>query len=344
MAAMRAFIVLVFLLAACAPPPAASPAAVSTIDVQVFFTDPLSEASQTLRGGPDAQLAAAIDQARLSVDMAMFDLNLWSVRDALLAAHQRGVAVRLVVESENLSERAELQQLIAAGIPVVGDTSRNFMHNKFAVIDGFQVWTGSVNMTVSDMYYNRNNLLEFRSADLAQNYTTEFEEMFTNGLFGEGSPANTPYSELEYSGMQIETFFSPDDGTLARILSLVNAAESSVNVLAFSLTSDELADALLAAAARGVTVTIIMDEDQALNNEGGEYRRLMGAIPVALESERGNLHHKVIIIDSEIVVTGSYNFSANAEFRNDENTLVIHDPQIALVFLEQFDLLWALAN
>jgi phosphatidylserine/phosphatidylglycerophosphate/cardiolipin synthase-like enzyme len=344
MAAMRALTSLLLLLAACAPPPAAPQPASSAIDIHVYFTDPLSEASQTLRGGPDAQLAAAIDRARLSVDMAMYDLNLWSVRDALIAAHQRGVTVRLVVEGDNLAERSELQELLSAGIPVVGDTSRNFMHNKFTVIDGFQVWTGSVNLTISDMYYNRNNLLELQSVDLARNYTTEFQEMFTNGLFGEESPANTPQTEIELGDLRIETYFSPDDGTLARILELVDAAETSVYVLAFSLTSDALADALLAAASRGVAVTVLMDEDQALNNIGGEYQRLLGQIPLALDVERGNLHHKVIIVDSHVVVTGSYNFSANAEFRNDENTLVIHSAEIAQTFLQQFELLWSLAN
>jgi phosphatidylserine/phosphatidylglycerophosphate/cardiolipin synthase-like enzyme len=221
MAAMRALTSLLLLLAACAPPPAAPQPASSAIDIHVYFTDPLSEASQTLRGGPDAQLAAAIDRARLSVDMAMYDLNLWSVRDALIAAHQRGVTVRLVVEGDNLAERSELQELLSAGIPVVGDTSRNFMHNKFTVIDGFQVWTGSVNLTISDMYYNRNNLLELQSVDLARNYTTEFQEMFTNGLFGEESPANTPQTEIELGDLRIETYLRP---TTARSLASSNSS------------------------------------------------------------------------------------------------------------------------
>lgn len=345
MAAMRALIALVVLLTACAPSSTVSaPVAASPPYIEVYFTDPAGENSQTLRGGPDAQLATAIDHARLSVDMAMFDLNLWSVRDALLAAHERGVAVRLVVESENLAERSELHELQAAGILVIGDTNRNLMHNKFAIIDGQQVWTGSVNMTVSDMYYNRNNLLTIQSVDLAENYTAEFEEMFTNGLYGDESPLNTPHPLLNFDGLRIETYFSPDDGTLARIVELVDAAQSSISVLAFSLTSDELADALLAAVDRGVAVTIVMDEDQALNNEGGEYARLVGRLPLALDDERGNLHHKVIIIDSTIVITGSYNFSANAEFRNDENTLIIYDPQIAQVYLQQAELIWQLSH
>ena len=74
----------------------------------IYFTDPDSPTARTYRGGPDAALADAIDQARLSVDVAVHDLNLWSVRNALIDAHQRGVSVRVVTESDNL-DRTELQ-------------------------------------------------------------------------------------------------------------------------------------------------------------------------------------------------------------------------------------------
>lgn len=69
---------------------------------QVYFSSPDSPSASTLRGGPDAHLAEAIDQARISVDVAMDSLNLWSLRDALLDTHRRGVAVRVVIESEAL--------------------------------------------------------------------------------------------------------------------------------------------------------------------------------------------------------------------------------------------------
>ncbi|UCF29559.1 MAG: hypothetical protein JSW42_07800, partial [Chloroflexota bacterium] len=62
---------------------------------QVYFTEPESPKASTLRDGPDAALVEAIDQARLSVEMAMDSLDLWSLREALLAAHRRGVDVRV---------------------------------------------------------------------------------------------------------------------------------------------------------------------------------------------------------------------------------------------------------
>lgn len=288
-------------------------------------------------------LARAIRNARSSVLMAIYDLNLWSIRDALLDAHARGLDVRLVVEANN-QDRREVQQLIQAGIPVVLDTGRNFMHNKFVVIDGYEVWTGSSNFTVSDLYGNRNNLLRLRSSTLAENYTTEFEEMFTHGLFGENTRDNTPHPELMIGEVEIHTYFSPDDGVMDALVDVIDAAEESIYFLAFSFTLDDLGDALVRAQRRGVEVRGIMDDDQ-INNQGNEYQYLLqNGVEVYLDEPTSNLHDKVLIIDQMIVVTGSYNFSSNAEYRNDENTLIVFDEQLAGEYVRHFQWLWALTQ
>ena len=110
----------------------------------IYFTDPGGPGAQSFRGGPDRALAEAIRQSRLSVDAAIYDLNLWSLRDALIDAHRRGVIVRLVTESDNLDQE-ELGELVEAGIPVLGDRRQGLMHNKFVVVDRLEVWTGSMN-------------------------------------------------------------------------------------------------------------------------------------------------------------------------------------------------------
>jgi hypothetical protein len=145
------------------------------------------------------------------VDVAVLQLDLWSIRDALLEAHRDGVKVRLVVESD-YSDSQELQELIEAGIPVLGDRREGLMHNKFTIIDRQEVWTGSMNYTITDGYRNNNNLVRINSPQLAQNYTTEFEEMFVDDSFGPGSPANTPNPSMILNGVRLESCFSPDDG------------------------------------------------------------------------------------------------------------------------------------
>lgn len=339
-------LLLQLLLASCldqgSTPPTRSQ---STADwVEVYFTDPYSPSAGTYRGGPDAELARAIDQARLSVDVAIYEFNLWSLRDALLDAHQRGLQVRLVTDSSSLDSE-ELQELKEAGIPILGDRRESLMHNKFVIIDQREVWSGSMNFTITDGYRNHNNLLRLRSSQAAQNYTVEFEEMFEDDLFGQDVRADTPYPSFEQDGTQMEALFSPDDGTAERLAELISGARQSIDFLAFSFTSEDLADAILERAALGVEVKGVMDESQVRSNTNTQYDAFRRAgLDVRLDANPDKMHHKVFIIDNQIVVTGSYNFSNSAETRNDENTLILYNREIAGQYLEEFQHLFQAAE
>jgi phosphatidylserine/phosphatidylglycerophosphate/cardiolipin synthase-like enzyme len=310
----------------------------------VYFTQPTNLKGSNLRGGPDQSLADAIRLAHASVDVAVLQLDLWSIRDALLEAHRDGVKVRLVVESD-YRDSPELQELVEAGIPVLGDRREGLMHNKFTIIDRQEVWTGSMNYTITDGYRNNNNLVRIRSLELAQNYTTEFEEMFVDDSFGPGSPANTPNPIMTMNGVRLESCFSPDDGCESKLVSLIESAQQSVHFLAFSFTSDGLADALIERMEAGVEVSGVMEEAQARSNSGTEFNRLLSAgADVRLDGNPRNMHHKVLIIDEQIVMFGSYNFSYYAETRNDENLIIMHHPQTAALFMEEFDKIYAQAK
>lgn len=310
----------------------------------VYFTQPTSAKGSSLRNGPDQSLAEAIRAARVSVDMAVLQLDLWSIRDALLEAHRDGVKVRLVVESDYRDSR-EIQQLIEAGIPVLGDRREGLMHNKFTIIDRQEVWTGSMNYTITDGYRNNNHLVRLRSSQLAQSYTAEFEEMFVDDRFGPGSPANTPHPSMTIDGVRLEVCFAPDDGCAARLVRLLESAQRSVHFLAFSFTSDELAEAMIRRLQAGVEVSGVMEESQVNSNSGSEFNRLLSAgAQVRLDGNPRNMHHKALIIDERVVAFGSYNYSNFAETRNDENLVVVYDPQMASYFLEEFDRIYARAK
>lgn len=302
----------------------------------LYFSDLESPSAFGFRGGPDAALADAIEGARASVEAAIYDLDLWSIRDALLDAHRRGVNVRLVVEENNL-DRPEIAELIEAGIPTLVDQNYALMHHKFVVIDRFEVWTGSMNFTRNGAYLNNNNLIRISSSRLAEDFLVEFEEMFSLERFGASSRRDTPNPNLTINGTPIEVYFSPDDGTAERIIELITNAKISVYFLAFSFTSDPIADALIAAETRGVEVSGVFETSQA-SGQGGEFFRLADlGMGVELDGNPRKMHHKVIIIDSRTVITGSYNFSRSAEESNDENTLIIHNREIANQFLVEFE-------
>lgn len=343
--------VVLMLVCGCQPNPGApTPSAAWTASpvaseaITVYFTNPDDPEAASYRGGVDEILAEAIAQAQAEVVLAVYDLNVWSVRDALISAHQRGVTVRMVTESDNLDE-LEIQDLREAGIQVLGDRREGLMHNKFVIIDRWEVWSGSTNLTTGGVYRNDNNLVRIRSTRLAQDYLVEFEEMFLNDAFGPNSPANTPYPGLTVDGIPLQVYFSPDDGVLKHILALVNQAQRSVDFMAYSFTSDELAEALLGRAAAGVKVRGVFETDQYYANIGTEFDRLVeGGLSVRLDGNPSHMHHKVLIIDERIVITGSYNFTANAEQRNDENLLVIEDPALAQLYLAEFRRVFSLAN
>ncbi len=309
----------------------------------VYFSQPDDPGSSSLHGGPDSALAQAIDEARYSVDVAVMRLDLWSLRDALLDADRRGVNIRVVVDSDNILDN-EIQDLIDAGIPVVADRRESLMHHKFTVIDQLDVWSGSMNYTINGAYRNDNNLNHIRSSKLAQSYTREFEEMFMDDRFGALSEADTPYPRVNINGTDVEVYFSPDDGVLQRLLSLVAAAEESIEFLAFTFTSDPLAEALIARSAEGVRVRGVMERDQ-VNNSGGEFGNLvLAGLDLRIDANRNKMHHKVILIDGEIVVTGSYNFSRNAEEKNDENVLILHSDEITQQYLLEFERIYRAAS
>jgi phosphatidylserine/phosphatidylglycerophosphate/cardiolipin synthase-like enzyme len=304
---------------------------------KIYFTDPSAPHARDYEGGPDEALAATIDGARLSVDVAAYSLNLWSVRDALVHASQRGVLVRMVMESDNMDDQ-EVQDLIDAGIPIVGDQREGLMHDKFVVIDRSEVWTGSMNYTVGGAYKDNNNLIHIRSTQVAQDYIAEFEEMFNDNLFGPDTLANTPNPSLTIDSTPVEIYFSPDDGVALRLLELIGGAQESIYFMAFSFTSNDIGAAIVERAQAGVTVAGVMDSSQIASNQGTEYDTFAQAgLDVRQDGNtNGLMHHKVIIIDRQIVITGSYNFTASAEESNDENVVIIFSPAVAATYLEEF--------
>lgn len=311
--------------------------------LSVYLTEPSGPQAGSLRGGPDARLAEAIDAAHYTVDVAIYHLNLWSVRDALLRAAERGLRVRVVVESDGLFD-PEVQDLIRAGIPVLGDRREPLMHHKFTILDDLEVWTGSMNYSVGSAYRDDNLLLRLRDRGVAENYRREFDEMFEDELFGPLSLADTPHPRLTIGGIQVETLFAPDDGVARRLIELVAQADSEIDFLAFTFTSDPLTEALIEAAARGVTVRGVMERDQA-QAAGSDIGRMQAAgLDVRLDHSPGTMHHKLLLIDGIIVATGSYNFTRSAEMANDENLIVLDDPAAAALIGAEFARLYAAAS
>jgi len=195
-----------------------------------------------------------------------------------------------------------------------------------------------MNFTVNGAYRNNNNLIHIRSMKLAENFAIEFEKMFVQDMFGDDVIARAPNPNLTVDGITIETHFSPDDGVAEHIIDTIRNAEERIYFLAFSFTSDPLAESLLERTAADVDVAGVFEESQYISNTGTEFDKLLDAgLDVRLDGNERNMHHKVFVVDGEIVITGSYNFSRSAEDRNDENVLIIYSPELAARYLAEFE-------
>lgn len=354
----KLFLMLLLLLTACRPggtgptgsePPTAeisktspNPIVITRPDpIQVYFTDPFAAGASQRKGGIDENIIRSIDSAYRSIDIAMLNLNLENFGDALVRARRRGVQVRLVMDSSSLDGNLP-DRLVKEGIPVIGDRRESLMHNKFIIIDGIEVWTGSLNLTETGTYDDHNNVIQIHSRQIADDFTMEFNEMFVDDLFGDNIRPATPYPEVNIDGYRLEVNFSPDDGIQDRLIQLVQDARSSIEFIAFSFTADPLADAMIERSKSGVRVRGIFDSDQVDSNIGGNYEWMHRVgLDVRRDNLPGQMHDKFIIIDNRIVATGSYNFSKNAEKRNDENMVIIHDPQTAGLYLAEFEKIFA---
>ena len=332
--------ILYFLLLGCAGSTLTQPSApadnTNTADsnaLHYYFTSP--DKGSSCEFLPD--ILSAIDSAQSSIDVAMYNINQDDIANALIAAQHRGVIVHMVVDNEK-ADNSTPQHLSGAGIPIVYDSNQSTMHNKFMVIDDNQVWSGSMNFTSSGCKDDYNNMVQIFDTSLAENYRTEFNEMFEDGEFSKDSPSNTPNPQVQIGNVEVDTYFSPDDGVQAAMIDLIDHAQTSIVFMAYSFTADPLADAMIERAHAGVTVEGVMDTDQIKSNTGSEYDRMRKAgISINRDNIAGQMHNKVIIIDGEIVITGSYNFSGNAEKRNDENVLVIHSREAAKLYLQAYD-------
>lgn len=281
---------------------------------------------------------ALLRSAKSSIDGAFYEFQLTAAADALIERHRQGVKVRLVSDSD-YQDRTAIQACIGAGIPVVFDARTAFMHDKFCVVDGLVVWTGSTNITENCFYRNNNNALKIRSEPLAADFKTEFEEMFANHLFGARSPRNTAYPRLEVGTAMLECYFAPEDDVGRAIVSQVQAARTSIDCMAFSFTSKPIAEAMAERCMAGVRVRGVLEErNMNSTSSKDEYLREKGAEVYADRNPR-NMHDKVMIIDRETVITGSYNFTKSADEGNDENALVVHSPALAEAYTQEFEAL-----
>lgn len=309
---------------------------------QVYFSSPQTHRNSKL--SPENALKDLIKKTQKSLDGAFYEIKSNSITDELINAKKRGVTVRLVTEKDNFNTK-QVTRLLKAGIPVVPDNRNGKMHNKFAIFDKSTLWTGSYNITDNGSRKNNNNSIAIKSPQMCEIYTSEFNEMFVHGIFG-NIQEKGPLAEIskkyyvKIDTTDINIYFSPEDNIERIILKRLKKAKQSIQFMAFSFTSDAIGEAMIKKYHQGIIVQGLFEKRGSRSAHSEFTKMKIEGLPVRTDKNRFTMHHKVIIIDAETVITGSYNFSKNANKHNDENVIIIHNKDIAKAYIMEFKRLY----
>ena len=315
--------------------------------IRVYFTTPEKppESSEIV-----ARLMNYIHQANHTIDVAGFEVDNKVITEALVGAVKRGRQGPPRDRNRSISARAASTALKAVGVPVIDDKREGaLMHNKFMVFDHKSVWTGSMNFTENCAYRNNNNGVWIDDERLAENYSTKFGWMFEQHKFG-GAPSKTahiPHPTITLrDGTLCENYFSTHDHIAQHVIDKIEQAHPRIHFLAFSFTHDGISKAMLARSKAGVEVLGVFEKSQVAGGHSDfeRFRSAGGSVHVCLDANPRNMHHKVIVLDDDRVVTGSFNFSTSADKSNDENVVIFKNAEINRRFEEEFQKVYGAAR
>ena len=146
---------------------------------------------------------------------------------------------------------------------------------------------------------------------------------------------------FQYNPTVFECHFFPNEKNLVKVANMLRTCNRSLDIAIFSLSNNTLYEAVKEVWNAGCKVRVIAD-DECCNNYGSDIYRLAAlGIPVKTDnSEKFHMHHKMAIIDSSVVVTGSFNWTDQAVKHNQENILFIENKGLAKQYEDEYNHLW----
>jgi len=249
--------------------------------------------------------------------------------------------------------KAARRVLERSKVKVTPDTKKSgLMHNKFLIADEKRVWTGSTNLTETCLLYNPNNGVWVESDKIAANFEAEFAEEAAGKFGKKGSDkSKTPYPVVQLdSDTTITTLFSPEDATLKAVVHVIENAKDTLDIACFVFSSQEIGEAVLAAHKRGVKVRVLLDNVFSSPGATAKWKYIpfnelkKAGVACKYDDEASKLHHKIVIADRKVVVTGSFNLSVGAATDNDENMLIVESTAIGKQYTAEFERLWKQYN
>ena len=342
---------------------------ISSGAIEVYFNHTVatafaqSQAALNLGNLLDDKLITYINECQNDLSIAIYNSYSSSaasgIAGAINAAYDRGVKVRLIYDGSTSSLMIPLLNPLIPILPSPSSSSYGIMHNKFVIFDAESsdpnqpfVWTGSTNWTTSQIDGpDRNNAIVIQDQALALAYKMEFDEMWgsnsmipnaVNSKFGPYKADNTPH-HFVVGNKVIDCYFSPSDDTNGKIIDAINSAETDLEIATMLITRSDVKNTLLAKYNAGLTNINLLVDSQ--NPTGNQISAIQAGLPqghAMVFTLSGIMHHKFLVVDNfnsnsdPLVLTGSHNWSNSAETKNDENTLIVHDANIANQYFQAF--------
>lgn len=304
-------------------------------------------------GAPDdleAIIIGFIDGAQKRLEIAVQELENEKIAKAIIRARQRKIIVKLVLEQSYLREKRGKQDpwapvnggnegnrsihdaILRANIDVKTDYNTKIFHQKFIVRDRESILTGSTNFTPTGTHRNLNHIVIIHDKKVAMHYYREFREI-QQGRFGRYSMNNDPVpSEIKVSNVRVKVLFAPDHNPEMEIMKQMLKAEKRIDFAIFTFSkSSGIDDTMFRLLDLKIPISGAFDGKQGaqdwsathkLKDKGAE---LHSVKPSNGKNGVGKLHHKLMVLDDQVVIAGSFNYTGPANRLNDENIIVIGD-------------------
>lgn len=238
-------------------------------------------------------------------------------------------------DTELAPNRRILAALLRSDVQVRGDYNPKIFHQKFVLrdYDGKSVatsalLTGSANFTVTDTHRNLNHLFVFRNAYVCRQYEMEVEQL-RRGSFGRGLHGDVP-KVYDLAGVPVKVLFAPDHTPELEIMKQMLKGSREIYFAIFTFAgSSGIDDAMLALARGGMKIKGVLDPGQARQDWAAPSWLVHPNIELFVPERTGvfadlrKVHHKLMVIDEQVVVAGSFNYTAPANEYNDENIFVL---------------------
>lgn len=315
---------------------------VSVGDIQLFMGPDQTGAPDNLK----APIVDFIDGAKKRLDIAVQELDSEDIGKAIVRAKLRKVQVRLVLESDYLRERKPIKfpwrasgafeenrkirdAILRSAIQVWSDFNTSIFHQKFMVRDGNAVLTGSTNFTETGTNANLNHIVIVKSRKVANIYAREFREI-RQGHFGKLNEGHDPKpKQVEVSNVPVKVLFAPDHAPEMEIMKQMIKARERIDFAIFTFSqSSGIDDVMVRLAKTGFPIRGVFDAMSASQKWAASHLVKAAKIPIWAVRKGGTvgkLHHKLMIIDRQVIIAGSFNYTGPANLLNDENIIILGD-------------------